>query len=110
MHVIVKPWTRAHLAVKAPNDNLTCLKRYESVDNTISKECYQKISEHLGNLSEELVALALCDNSIPIEEKRQMLLSMNTVYGDEEHVKRIKIDSETLHEKDILCFTETLYF
>ena len=32
---------------------------------------------------------------------------MNTVYGDEELAKRIKIDSKTLHEKDLLHFTKT---
>ena len=77
------------------------------MDNTISKECYQKISGHLGILSEELVALALSDNSVLIEEKRRMLLAMNTVYGDEESAKRIKIDLETQHEKDLLHFTRT---
>ena len=77
------------------------------MDNTISKECYQKLSEYLGKLSEELVALALCDNGVPIKEKRWMLLAMHTVYGDEEPTKRIKIDSETLHEKDLLHFTKT---
>ena len=77
------------------------------MDNTISKKCYQKISEHLGYLSEKSVALALCDNGVPIEEKHWMLLAMNAVYGDEEPAKRIKIDSETLHEKDLLHFTKT---
>ena len=82
------------------------------MDNTILKECNQKISGHLGNLSKELVAeelvvLALCDNSVPTEEKRRMVLAMNTVYGDEEPTKRIKIGSETLHEKNLLHFTKT---
>ena len=78
------------------------------MDNTISNECYQKISGHLWYLSEKSVALVLCDNGVPIEEKRQMLLARNTVYGDEDSsAKRIKIDSKTLHEKDLLPFTNT---
>ena len=76
------------------------------MDNTIFKERYQKISGHLWYLSEKSVALALCDNGVPIEEKRRMLLSMNTVYEDEEPAKKIKIDSETLHEKNLLHFTK----
>ena len=77
------------------------------MDNTIFKECYQKISGHLGYLSEKSVALAHCDNGVPIEEKHWMLLAINTVYGDEVPAKRIKIDLETLHEKDLLHFTKT---
>ena len=75
--------------------------------NTIFNECYQKILGHLWYSSEKLAALALCDNGVPIEEKRWMLLAMNTVYGDEEPAKRIKIDLETQHEKNLLHFTET---
>ena len=42
-----------------------------------------KISRRLWYLSKESVALALCDNGVPIAEKRRMLLAMNTVYNDE---------------------------
>ena len=77
------------------------------MDNTISNECYQKVSGHLWYLSEKSIARALCDNSVPIAEKRLMLLAMNTVYGDEEPATRIRIDSETLHQKDLLHLTKT---
>ena len=79
------------------------------MDKTIFKESYQKVSGHLCYLSEALVALAFFDNSVPIEEKSRMLLAMNTVYGDEEPTKRIKIASKTPHEKDLFipCFTKT---
>ena len=65
---------------------------------------YQHISWHL---SAKLKALAIFDNSVPIQEKRRMLLAMNTVYGDDEPAKRIQTDSETLHKKDLLHLTKT---
>ena len=58
--------------------------------NVIKK--YQDICGIYRYLTEKSVALALCDNGVPIEEKSLMLLAMNTVYEDEEPAKRIKID------------------
>ena len=51
-------------------------------------------------LSEDLVALAFFDDSVPIEKKYRVLLAMKTVDGDEVPAKRIKIDLKALHEKD----------
>ena len=60
----------AHLAVKAPNEDLNLLKalqHYKSVDETISKATHQKMPGHLWYSSEALVALAFFDDSVPIE-------------------------------------------
>ena len=97
--VYVKPRTLAHLALKTPHEDLNLLKaiqHFESVDETIAKTTYQKMSGHLWYLSEELVALAFFDDGVPKEEKRQMLHAIKSVSGDEEPTKRIKIDLETL--------------
>ena len=104
----VKPWTLAHLAVKAPHGDLNLLKaiqHFEFVDETIAKATYQKMSGHLWYLLEELVALAFIDDGVPKEEKCQMLHAMKSVSGDEEPTKRIKIDLDTLQEKDLHHFT-----
>ena len=101
--VYVKPWTLAHFAVKAPHEDLnllTAIQHFESVDETIAKATYQKMSGHLWYLSEELVALAFFYDGVPKEEKPQMLHAMKSVSGDEEPTKRIKIDLDTLQEKD----------
>ena len=56
-------------------------------------------------LSEELVAPAFFDDGVPKEEKHQMLHAMKSVSRDKEPTKRIKIDLDTLQEKDLHHFT-----
>ena len=67
------------MAVKAPNEDLKllqALQQYKSVNKTISKATFQKMSRHLWYLPEELVALAFFDDSVSLEEKSHMLLAM----------------------------------
>ena len=48
--VYVKLWTHAHLAVKAPTEDVNlfkALQHYKSVDETSSKATYQKMSRCL---------------------------------------------------------------
>ena len=71
------------------------------------------MSGHLWYLSEELVALAFFDDGMPKEEKGQMLHAMKSFSGDKEPTRRIKIDLDTLQEKDLHHFTTkntTLFF
>ena len=68
----VKIWTLAHVAVKAPIEDLKLLKtlqQYKSVDEKISKATSEKMLGHLWYLSEELVALAFFDDAVSLEEK-----------------------------------------
>ena len=81
----VKAWTLAPEAAAAPRHDLQLVKdltAYMDVNQDVAKAALTKLHRHLWYLSEELVALALFDPLVTVEEKRQILTSLHTKVGD----------------------------
>lgn len=77
--IYVKPWLQCNLAVKAPNQDLSFLKRlkeYETVDKLIFKAALSKFSEHLWYLSEEIAVLSLFDYVVDEQTKGNIVLNL----------------------------------
>jgi len=92
-----KAWTLAPEAAAAPRHDLQLLKdltTYMDVNRDVGKAALTKLQGHLWYLSEELVALALFDPLVTVEEKRQILTSLHTTVGDESPAKRPKLPSQ----------------
>lgn len=94
-----KAWTLAPEAAAAPRHDLQLLKdltAYVDINQDVAKAALTKLQGHLWYLSEELVALALFDPLVTVEEKRQILTSLRTTVGDESPAKRPTLPSQTI--------------
>lgn len=97
----VKAWTRCTHAVEAPKQDLNFLKQiqtYATVDPQISEVILKKFGYHLWYLSEETIALAFFDDTVSIEEKREMrdTLRAQTPKNDDTRVFRLIIKSHLM--------------
>jgi hypothetical protein len=72
------------------------LTTYTDVDWDVGKAGLAKLQGHLWYLSEELVALALFDPLVTLEEKRKILTSLHTTVGDKFQAKRPKLPSQAV--------------
>jgi hypothetical protein len=73
-----RAWTLAQEVAAAPRHDLQLLKDLTTnmdVDRDVGKAALAKLQGHLWYLSEELVALALFDPLVTLEEKRKILTS-----------------------------------
>lgn len=92
--IYVKAWYTAPLPTAAPNNDLQLLKSlvaYSSVNAAISEAASRKLSDHLWYLSEKLVGLAFFDSSVCCEIKDKMVTAMDTVDGENDPPKRLKM-------------------
>ena len=78
---VCRLYTKAPEAAAAPQHDLQLLKdltAYMDVNRDVAKAVsLTKLQRHLWYLSEELVALALFDPLVTVEEKRQILTSLH---------------------------------
>ncbi|KAJ8388023.1 hypothetical protein AAFF_G00148140 [Aldrovandia affinis] len=99
-HLYAKAWTLALEAAAAPRHDLQLLKDLttymDNVNWDVGKAALTKLQGHLWYLSEELVALAVFDPLVTVEEKRRILTSLNTTVGDESPAKRPKLPSQAV--------------
>lgn len=75
----VKPWLESTVAIKAPNQDLSFLKKlkdYEKVDAIISKNAINKFCHHLWYLCEETVILSLFDDEVDNQTKMKMIANL----------------------------------
>ena len=71
--IYARAWTEAPIAAAAPRNDLALVKdllAYTEVNKVVARTSLTKFQNHLWYLSEELVALALFDSEVPIDEKR----------------------------------------
>lgn len=112
VRVYVRAWFTAPDAVSAPRHDLgflQSLKAYESIHPAISKAAVKKFSGHLWYLSEELVALALFDPSVPADTKRAMAKVIAgsdelAAAGSTKCLKRIKIPVKSIKDSSLTQF------
>lgn len=76
----IKTWFTAPVAVKAASNDLKLVQnliRFEKIDKTISKTVISKLLRHLWYLSEDLIALALFDETgVTNVEKKKIVEAM----------------------------------
>lgn len=99
----VKAWFSARNAASAPRDDLVLLQTLE----TANQAAYKTMSRHLWYLNEISVGLALFDEDLDPEEKRDMVHSMNNVEGSEEAQRRIWLPNPEGKKLSDLCSTRT---
>lgn len=103
--VYVKSWLGCSLAVKAPNQDLSFLKRlkeYETINKEISQAALKKFSQHLWYLSEEITVLSLFDDEVDEATKRSIVenLQRESLYDSGKRYIPSKEDmSDYLHGK-----------
>lgn len=88
-----KAWTEAPLASAAPRNDLAMLQAldsYSTINKPVAEAALKKMLHHLWYLSEELVALALFDKDVTIDDKRRMQAAIKKEEedGDESPSKR----------------------
>ncbi|KAJ8416198.1 hypothetical protein AAFF_G00382200 [Aldrovandia affinis] len=111
-----KAWTLALEAAAAPRHDLQLLKDLttymDNVNWDVGKAALTKLQGHLWYLSEELVALAVFDPLVTVEEKRQILTSLHTTVGDESPAKRPKLPSQAVSGLQLqdMASTNTRWF
>lgn len=75
-------WIKAPLALEAPLNDLKLwldLKKYEVIDEDISKAALKVLERHLWYISEEVVALAIFCDKVTSAEKKDMVKKMKSV-------------------------------
>lgn len=106
----IKVWYSAPLSVTAPNTDFELLKnliKFEIVNKPVAQAARKKLSGHLWYISEELVALALFDESISIDVKEKMVKAMTdrpSVRGDANRLVIKEKEIESLITKDVSQF------
>ena len=110
--VYVKAWYTAPLPTAAPNNDLQLLKSlsaYSTINAAISKAASRKMADHLWYLSETLVGLAFFDSSVSCEIKDKMVTAMFEVDGEDDSLKRVKInDISFAMLENLLCWRTNL--
>lgn len=110
VRLYVGSWFTAPDAVSAPRSDLEFLqnlKRYEEIHPGISKAAVKKFSGHLWYLSEELVALAMFDPSVPVDTKRvmaQAIVGAEVIATSSSCPKRVKIAPKSIQDATLPQF------
>ena len=109
--VYVKYWFRAPEVVNAPVNDLNLLKdigKYQNINKSVADAASGAMMRHLWYLSDQLVALALFSPHVSAEEKRTMVVAMESREGEEDPPKRrVGIDMTTIQEKQLADFFTT---
>lgn len=91
------------------------LTDYERIDQHIFHTAFNKFCNHLWYLSDEAVALAFFDSSVPLMTKQRMIEALKTNEGSSEAHKHLQIqvkDVVIYKEKEMESFvsTNTMHF
>lgn len=109
----IKYWFTAPSATKAANIDLSLMKGlfdYEKQDKGVSKIARSKLLKHLWYISEELIGLALFDESVTDEVKKKIVEAMPGRDSVTRYPKRFEADeknNEQLLSKDLSDFASS---
>ena len=84
--IYTRAWTEAPITAASPRNNLALVKdllAYADVNNAVTRATLTRFLDHLWYLSEELVALALFDPAVSIDEKRKIVGSLHDLVGQD---------------------------
>ena len=96
--IYCKAWTTAAETVQAPYNDLELLKtlkKFTSVNKSISDATFKKLKSHMWYLSEDLVGLSLFDDQVPFAVKDKMVHHMQNRDGAKNPTKRANINPTT---------------
>lgn len=99
--IYIKVWYNAPLACKALSQDLMFLKDlyfYNEINEKISQATTKKFCGHLWYLTEETVALAFFDNTIPLEQKIKMAKAFKEKESNNCDSKRLNFHLEEMTE------------
>lgn len=99
----VKSWYRSRLPTAAPKSDLCLLKSLAADDDRAAKGALKKLVNHLWYLSEELIALALFDPAVTVEEKKAIVAKLETEV-DKEPDKKARVDLLSIGTKELSDF------
>lgn len=72
--IYLKLWFTSSSAIQAPKNDLELMKKlilYKNINLSIAKKACKKMADHLWYLNEELAALSLFDDEVPMELKKK---------------------------------------
>lgn len=102
-----KAWITAPLEESNPQNDLHLQQAfvdYATINNEISRVAAQKIASHLWYLNEELVGLALFDNNVDQEVKKQMVQAITFTDGTEDPPRRVTVSTGDFRGKTVADF------
>lgn len=105
LKLYVKPWFMSRSAILAAFNDLQFLQNVENYheNSNISNAVFKSFSNHLWYLSEPLIALALFDDRISIDEKKMMVENLQKEKSDT-YLKRIKLQKNEIHNTSFSDF------
>lgn len=103
----LRAWFTAPLPLQAPRNDLKLLQRfvaYKEENPEKSTVAVDKLSRHLWYLREHLIALAFFDSNVSAEEKRNMIKALHERDGEDEPLKRVKLQTENIADLTLSSF------
>jgi hypothetical protein len=101
----IKSWFTCRLPTAAPKNDLDLLKSLalDAEDNRAAQGALKKLTNHLWYLSEKLVALALFDPAVTVEEKKAMVAALENE-GEEDPGVRVHVNMQSIGAKTLSDF------
>ena len=99
----IKSWFTSRLPIEAPKNDLELLKSLANECCSPANKALKKLANHLWYLSEELVALALFDSNVTLEEKRRMTAALQRK-SEKKASKRVPVEIENIQTKELHDF------
>lgn len=91
INIYIVSWFNAPIAIKSPHQDLNMAKNlyeFRSIHKKISDAATSTILRHLWYLSEELIGLALFDDTVSVEIKRQTVKAIKTRNSNPSNFKK----------------------
>ena len=99
----IKSWFTSRLPIEATKNDLELLKSLANESCSPANKALKKLANHLWYLSEELVALALFDSNVTLEEKRRMTAALQRK-SEKKASKRVSVEIENIQTKELHDF------
>lgn len=99
----IRSWFSSRLGISAPKNDLPLARRLLVSGDRISLGALKKLKRH-WYLSEKLIGFSFFDDSISVEEKRKMVLGLDTPPISEDPQKRITLSDHDIRVKEIPDF------
>jgi hypothetical protein len=100
----IEAWFSAPDVISAPRNDIILLQRLSSYSKKrpfVAAGAIKKILGHLWYLSEELIAIAFFDPFVSLDEKRDMIIALNTIHGAKNPPKRITVKDSDLDSTNL---------
>ncbi|KAG0724209.1 hypothetical protein GWK47_000472 [Chionoecetes opilio] len=101
----IRAWFSAACSANAPRNDLDLYKALVKKTNKAIRESGLKaLGRHMWYLSEVTVGLALFDDEMPLEEKRNVVANLRSMEGSEEPPPKVCVEEADLDNKTVASF------